>query len=719
MIAASGRFDLAFTCTDSTGAPVAPTGTPTGTLVKNGTDLGTTVTVTMSTAQGIASCTIPSDAANGDRFYLRVSAVISAVTYVLSGPVSTISNSVAQTGDSFARIGAAGASLTALGDTRLANLDAAVSTRATPTNITAGTITTVTNLTNAPTTGDLTATMKASVTAAVPSVTAIRTELDTNSTQLAAILSAILATNNLSSLANIYGPGVMEIPASGSRVFKFTLAIKDAEGKAVNLDSLPTITVTNESGTSRAAGLSSVTAVTTGKYTFTYTQSSSAASEQLTFESAGTVSGEARPAYWVAVVADYDATSMLVAIDAALALVKAKTDNLPGSPAAVGSAMTLTSAYDPAKTAAPTAAAIRTEMDSNSTQLAKLGTPAGASISADIAAVKTDTGNLVTRITANLFSGITYMKNWLGTLAGKTADATTLAEVNATTAGASYSNTTDSLEALRDRGDVAWAGSGGGMTGAYAITITVTDGTSPVPGALVRLKAGAAEDLKKTNGSGVAVFSADNNTYSVRITAEELTFTPVSLVVTGDTSQTYAMTAVSVDDTAWATGDDLVAYSDVSTIGQMLRDDNTKVAAVDVPTNAIVVRMLKLATGHINSALSVSKRYSHEQLAALDESGREHLRWLCCSIAYWHICQRRGSVDPEKQGRNLKVIDDHLDRLRRGETVLGPEAQAAGIGEAVEFSSADVQRGSPLLRDRMSGTQGVFPNRRYNPRQGQ
>lgn len=39
---------------------------------------------------------------------------------------------------------------------------------ASPTNITAGTITTVTNLTNAPTAGDLTATMKTSVTAAVP-----------------------------------------------------------------------------------------------------------------------------------------------------------------------------------------------------------------------------------------------------------------------------------------------------------------------------------------------------------------------------------------------------------------------------------------------------------------------------------------------------------------------------------------------------------------------
>ena len=49
-----------------------------------------------------------------------------------------------------------------------ANLDTQIATLATPTNITAGTITTVTNLTNAPTSGDLTETMKTSVTAAVP-----------------------------------------------------------------------------------------------------------------------------------------------------------------------------------------------------------------------------------------------------------------------------------------------------------------------------------------------------------------------------------------------------------------------------------------------------------------------------------------------------------------------------------------------------------------------
>ena len=128
MTKASGRLDLPFTCSVN-GVETAPTGTPTGVLVKNGTDLGTTVTVTMSTAQGIASCTIPSDAVDGDRFYLRVSAVVSGTTYTRSGPVETIVNSVSQTGDSYARIGAAGAGLTSVGDTRLVNLDASIASR--------------------------------------------------------------------------------------------------------------------------------------------------------------------------------------------------------------------------------------------------------------------------------------------------------------------------------------------------------------------------------------------------------------------------------------------------------------------------------------------------------------------------------------------------------------------------------------------------------------
>ena len=76
----------------------------------------------------------------------------------------------------------------------------------------------------------------------------------------------------------------------------------------------------------------------------------------------------------------------------------------------------------------------------------------GAALSLILTAVNT----LTSRIPATLFSGITYLSRWLGAIAGKTADTTTRTEINATTGGATYNETTDSLEAIRDRGDSAW-----------------------------------------------------------------------------------------------------------------------------------------------------------------------------------------------------------------------------------------------------------------------
>lgn len=69
-------------------------------------------------------------------------------------------------------LGVAGAGLTALGDTRVANLDATVSSRLAPAG-TLATVTTAINVTNAPTAGDLTAAMKASVTTAATAATPV------------------------------------------------------------------------------------------------------------------------------------------------------------------------------------------------------------------------------------------------------------------------------------------------------------------------------------------------------------------------------------------------------------------------------------------------------------------------------------------------------------------------------------------------------------------
>ncbi len=84
-----------------------------------------------------------------------VQAVWDALTSVLT-TVGSVGKRIADflTGDSYARIGAAGAGLTALGDTRVANLDATITSRTKPADTQAAVTTLTTYTGNTPQTGD-------------------------------------------------------------------------------------------------------------------------------------------------------------------------------------------------------------------------------------------------------------------------------------------------------------------------------------------------------------------------------------------------------------------------------------------------------------------------------------------------------------------------------------------------------------------------------------
>lgn len=82
--------------------------------------------------------------------------------------------------------------------------------------------------------------------------------------------------------------------------------------------------------------------------------------------------------------------------------------------------------------------------------------------------------------------------------------------------------------------------------GANAVTITVTDGTNPLQNAVVRMASGALSEAITTNVSGLAVFALDAATYTVTITRAGYTSLTTTLVVTGTTNQTYALTALTV-----------------------------------------------------------------------------------------------------------------------------------------------------------------------------
>lgn len=110
---------------------------------------------------------------------------------------------------------------------------------------------------------------------------------------------------------------------------------------------------------------------------------------------------------------------------------------------------------------------------------------------------------LLSTITGStLFTGITSLAHWLGLIAGKqTPNSTAQTEMRATGAGSgTYDATTDSQEALRDRGDAAWI---------TATSVTVSDktGFSLANGSIVTATFGTCDftsTMKTSIGTAVA-----------------------------------------------------------------------------------------------------------------------------------------------------------------------------------------------------------------------
>lgn len=86
----------------------------------------------------------------------------------------------------------------------------------------------------------------------------------------------------------------------------------------------------------------------------------------------------------------------------------------------------------------------------------------------------------------------------------------------------------------------------GAGTGARTVTVTVDDGTDPLESARVRLTKGAETYIGSTDVSGQIEFSIDDGTWAVAITLYGHTFTPTTLVVDGDETPTYSMTAATI-----------------------------------------------------------------------------------------------------------------------------------------------------------------------------
>lgn len=80
-------------------------------------------------------------------------------------------------------------------------------------------------------------------------------------------------------------------------------------------------------------------------------------------------------------------------------------------------------------------------------------------------------------------------------------------------------------------------------TGARTVTVTVTDGSTAIEAATVRMSKAGATYAGTSNSSGVVVFSVDDGSWTLSITAAGFTYTPTTVTVDGTESVSAVMTS--------------------------------------------------------------------------------------------------------------------------------------------------------------------------------
>jgi hypothetical protein len=262
-------------------------------------------------------------------------------------------------------------------------------------------------------------------------------------------------------------------------------------------------------------------------------------------------------------------------VDSEIALLLTNVGTIVGK-LPTATTITGTSNVDGSGYSTHTVTAVRTEMDANSTRLAKLNVTGvlahtdnaatfkatGFATPANVTAVETkvDTANssltsIGARIGAFTGSGVNTVLGFFKALMSKAA-------ATPTDVGGTFDATADSTEAIRDQADAAWIPGGGGGdglgTGPRLVTLTVNDGTNLLQGVNASITEGATKHYGPTDVDGVVQFgaSATNLTYLVMLQKDGYTFSPTTLSVTGDTPVTYSMTAqvITASDPGKCTG---------------------------------------------------------------------------------------------------------------------------------------------------------------------
>ena len=253
-------------------------------------------------------------------------------------------------------------------------------------------------------------------------------------------------------------PAVFQV---GGVVYWTLLTRNPDTGVLKDADSTPTVAV-RKNGSSVADSVTvTKRSATTGIYDCSYNPAVEVEGDAFTLEESATVTGTTTSS------ATYNFAWNVRCVAVERGTDSANTTT-PPTVGAIADAV-----WDEARSGHATAGTFGEKVNAELDPASVTAVQSGLATSAALTTVGTNVSSILGKL-----SGITLLKNWLALIMGKTADTGTRAEVNATTAGAGYNETTDSQEAIRDRGDSAWISGGGGGT-TTIVTLQAAAGISP------------------------------------------------------------------------------------------------------------------------------------------------------------------------------------------------------------------------------------------------
>lgn len=150
----------------------------------------------------------------------------------------------------------------------------------------------------------------------------------------------------------------------------------------------------------------------------------------------------------------------------------------------------------------------------------------------------------------------------------------------------------------------------------------------------------------------------------------------------------------------------MLVYHDWQQVADLVRDGMgprpTRAAILDSTTTegGILASTLLSASGELESACVVGKRYAPADLSGLTGAALALLQSTVAHLAFWRLSQRRQpvSADPSKVPGALQALS-LMQMLRDGERIFPTdEAADAGLPEAVDtFAANNANRETRLV----------------------